>query len=153
MTFLYLTIWAALALLVAAEIGKGPLARDGRPARWARPAWLAGGALAIVHAVLALAIRYHWDHALAVRETARQGAAVYGFVGVVARDFSPAIYVNYLFLALWITLAWRWRNWWWRFFVLVMVVNGAILFARPAARPFGVLLIALLLWAWTKPEG
>ncbi len=82
MTFLYVTIWAALALLVAAEIGKGPLARDGRPARWARPAWLAGGALAIVHALLALAIRYHWDHALAVRETARQGAAVYGVAGL-----------------------------------------------------------------------
>jgi hypothetical protein len=33
-------------------------------------------------------------------------------------------------------------------FVLTMVVNGAIVFARPTARPFGVLLTAVLLWAW-----
>jgi hypothetical protein len=33
-------------------------------------------------------------------------------------------------------------------FVLTMVVNGAVVFARPAARLFGVLLIAVLLWAW-----
>jgi hypothetical protein len=142
--WLYATIWIALVLLVAAEVGKGPLALDGRPARWARMAWLTGGALAIVHAVVALAIRYRWDHALAVRETARQGAALYGFA------WSGSIYVNYVFLALWIALAWRWRNWIWRLFVLVMVVNGAILFARPGARPFGALLVALLVWAWTK---
>ena len=59
--------------------------------------------------------------------------------------------MNYLFLALWIAVAWRWRHWLWRLFVLVMVVNGAILFARPGARPFGALLVALLVWAWTKP--
>ena len=143
--WLYVTIWLALALLVAAEIGKGPLARGGRPARWARAAWLTGGVFAIVHAVLALEIRYHWDHALAVRETARQGAALYGFA------WSGSIYVNYLFLALWMAVAWRWQNWLWRLFVLVMIVNGAILFARPIARPFGALLAALLIWAWTKP--
>ena len=145
MTFLYLTIWLALALLVAAEIGKGPLAHDGRPARWARAAWLTGGVLAVVHAVLAVAIRYHWDHPLAVRETARQGAALYGFA------WSGSIYVNYVFLALWITIAWRWRNWLWRVFIIVMVVNGAVLFARPSARPFGAVLVGLLVWAWTKP--
>jgi len=141
----YATIWIALALLVAAEIGKGPLAQDGRPARWARMAWLAGALLAIGHAALALAVRYHWDHPLAVRETARQGAALYGFA------WSGSIYVNYVFLTLWLAVAWRWQHWLWRLFVLVMVVNGAILFARPIARPFGVLLVALLLWAWTKP--
>lgn len=146
-SFIYATIWIALALLVAAEIGRGPLARDGHPARWARPAWLAGGALAIVHALLALAVRYGWDHALAVRETARQGAALYGFA------WSGSIYVNYVFLALWITIAWRWRNWVWRVFVLVMVVNGAVLFARPGARPFGAVLVGLLVWAWTKRTG
>jgi hypothetical protein len=143
--WLYASIWIALVLLVAAEIGKGPLALDGRPARWAHAAWLTGGVLAIVHALLALAIRYHWDHALAVRETASQGAALYGFA------WSGSIYVNYVFLAVWIALAWRWRNWFWRLFVLVMVVNGAILFARPGTRPFGALLVALLLWAWTTP--
>jgi hypothetical protein len=133
---LYSTIWIALVLLVVAEIGK--------PARWARAAWLTGGVFAIVHVLLALAIRYRWDHALAARETARQAADLYGAA------WSGSIYVNYVFLGLWITIAWRWRNWFWRVFVLVMVVNGAVLFARPAARPFGAVLVALLLWAWTK---
>ncbi len=144
MTLLYGTIWVALVLFVMAEAGKGPLAPNGVPPRWARAAWVTGGVLAIAHALLALAIRYHWDHSLAVRETARQGAALYGFA------WSGSIYVNYLFLALWVTIAWRWRHWLWKLFVLVMVVNGAIVFARPAARPFGGLLVALLVWAWTK---
>jgi len=141
---LYATIWIALALLVIAEIGKGPLARNGRPARWARPAWIAGGVLAAIHALLALAIRYHWDHALAVRETARQGAAVYGF------EWSGNLYVNYLFIALWLAAAWTWRQWLWRAFVLTMVINGAIVFARPAARPAGVVLVLALAWAWSR---
>lgn len=134
---LYATIWIALTLLVVAEIG--------RPARWARAAWLTGGVFAIVHALLALAVRFQWDHALAVRETARQSAVLYGFA------WSGSIYVNYVFLALWVGLGWRWRNWWWRTFVIVMVVNGAVLFARPGARPFGAVLVALLVWTWIKP--
>lgn len=133
---LYATIWIALSLLVIAEIGQ--------PARWARVAWITAGILAASHAAIALAVRYHWDHALAVRETARQGAALYGFA------WSGSIYVNYLFLALWITVGWRWRHWLWRLFILVMVANGAIVFARPAARPFGGILVALLVWAWMK---
>jgi hypothetical protein len=128
---LYATIWIALVLLVAAEIG--------RPARWARVAWIGGGVLAAVHAVIAIAVRYNWDHALAVRETARQGMG-----------FGPAIYVNYLFIALWVFAAWTWRHWLWRLFVLTMVTSGAIVFARPAARPFGAALVAALAWAWTR---
>lgn len=144
--WLYLTIWAALALLVAAEIGKGPLAHDGRPARCFRPVWLAGGALAIIHTLLALAIRYNWDHALVARETARQAADLYGVA------WSGSIYVNYVFLGLWIAVAWRWQHWLWRLFVLVMVVNGAVIFARPGARPFGAVLVGLLVWAWAKRD-
>jgi hypothetical protein len=45
-------------------------------------------------------------------------------------------------------VAWDWRHWAWRVFVLMMVANGAIVFARPAARPFGAMLAAALLWAW-----
>ena len=129
--WLYATIWIALLLLVVAEIGK--------PASWARVAWITGGVLAAIHAVIAIAVRYQWDHALAVRDTARQGAG-----------FGPAIYVNYLFIALWIVAAWTWRHWLWRLFVLTMVINATIVFARPIARPFGALLVALLVWAWTK---
>jgi hypothetical protein len=141
-SLLFLTIWVALVLFVFAEAGKGPLRADGHPARWARPAWISGALLAIVHAVMAFAIRYGWDHEVAVQATAAQAAGIYGFA------WRGSLYVNYVFLALWLLAAWSWRHWAWRAFVLTMVVNGAIVFARPAARPFGAVLTAALLWAW-----
>ena len=139
---LLVTIWAALALLVVAEIARGRLASDGRVARSVQAAWIAGALLAILHAVIALAVRYGWDHAAAVRATAEQSAAVYGFA------WRGSIYVNYVFLALWLLAAWSWRHWVWRLFVLTMIVNGAIVFARPAARPIGAALVIALAWAW-----
>jgi hypothetical protein len=139
---LFVTIWVALVLLVVAEAGKGPLATGGHPPTWARPAWIAGALLAVVHSLIAFAVRYRWDHDAAVRATADQAARVYG------AGWNGSLYVNYVFLALWLLAAWSWRHWAWRAFVLTMVVNGAIVFARPAARPFGIVLTAILLWAW-----
>jgi hypothetical protein len=139
---LFVTIWVALVLFVAAEAGKGPLATGGRPPRWARPAFTAGALLAILHAATAFADRYGWDHERAVIATAAQSAQIYGFA------WRGSIYVNYAFLALWLFLAWSWRHWLWRVFVLTMIVNGAIVFARPAWRPLGMLLVAALCWAW-----
>jgi hypothetical protein len=139
---LYATIWIALTLLVLAEIGKGPLARNGQAAAWTRAVSVAGALLAVAHAILVFHLRYDWSHETAVRETARQGAALYGL------EFRGGLYLNYLFIALWLLAAWRWTHWLWRGFVLLMVVNGAIVFVRPAARPFGLALVALLLWAW-----
>jgi hypothetical protein len=144
---LFVTIWSALALFVLAEAGKGPLLVDGHPRWWARPAWIAGAMLAIVHALIAFAVRYRWDHDEAVRATAAQAAAIYG------TGWDGSLYVNYAFLALWLFAAWSWRHrawrhWAWRAFVLTMIVNGAIVFARPEARPFGLVLTLTLLWAW-----
>jgi hypothetical protein len=144
---LFATIWIALALFVAAEAGKGPLSNSDRPAVWARAAWTVGAFLAIVHTLLAFEMRYGWDHETAVRETARQGATLYGL------EWRGSIYVNYAFIALWLTVAWGWRTWVWRAFVLTMIVNGAIIFARPMARPVGAVLVATLLWAWWPRQG
>lgn len=144
---LFATIWLALVFFVIAEAGKGALADQGRPAAWAGPAWILSSILIVIHTLLAFETRYNWDHETAVRETALQGAALYGLA------WRGSIYVNYVFIALWVTLAWRWRNWVWRVFVLVMIVNGAIVFARPMARPWGILLVAALLWAWLARRG
>ena len=141
---LYATIWMALTLLVLAEAGKGPLARGGQPAAWARTAWVAGALLAVAHALLVFHLRYDWNHETAVRETARQGAALYGM------EWRGSLYVNYVFIALWLLAAWQWRHWLWRGFVLLMVLNGAVLFARPLARAPGIILVAVLVWAWWK---
>jgi hypothetical protein len=139
---LYMTIWVALVLFVAAEAGKGPLTTDGRRPRWARPAFITGALLAIVHAAVAVGSRYGWDHERAVIATAAQSAQIYGVA------WRGSIYVNYLFLALWLFLAWSWRHWVWRAFVLTMIINGAFVFARPAWRPLGALLVGVLCWAW-----
>lgn len=139
---LFLTIWVALVFFVAGEAGKGPLATEGRAPQWARPVFIAGALLAIVHAAIAFASRYGWDHGLAVTATAAQSAQIYGFT------WRGSIYVNYAFLTLWLLLAWSWRHWAWRAFVLTMIVNGAIVFARPTWRPLGVVLVAALCWAW-----
>ena len=138
---LLVTIWVALALFAAGEAGKGPLAVNGRPPWWARPVWIAGAVLAIVHALIAFDVRYDWNHDAAVTATAAQAADLYGFA------WRGSLYVNYAFLALWLA-AWAWRHWAWRAFVLLMIVNGAIVFARPAARPFGAVLVAALVWVW-----
>ena len=139
---LFVTIWVALALFVAGEAGKGPLRIDGRSPAWARPLWISGAILAIVHALIAFDDRYHWNHDHAVTATAAQAASLYGFA------WRGSLYVNYAFLALWLLAAWTWRHWAWRAFVLLMIVNGAVVFARPAARPFGAALVATLIWAW-----
>lgn len=139
---LFLTIWIALALFVAGEAGKGPLQIDGRPPGWARPVWIAGAILAIAHALIAFDVRYDWNHEAAVTATAAQAASLSGFA------WRGSLYVNYVFLALWLLVAWTWRHWAWRAFVLTMIANGAIVFARPWVRPLGALLVAGLLWAW-----
>jgi hypothetical protein len=152
---LYATIWAALACLALAEAGKRRLARDGRPPQWAWTAFAAGATLAVVHVLIALSARYGWDHEAAVSNTASQAAAVYG-VG-----WRGSIYVSYLFLCVWIAEAWRWRQrpaavaqlptaltWTGRAFVLLIIVNGAIVFASPAGRIAGLAIVAALVWAW-----
>jgi hypothetical protein len=139
---LFLTIWIALALLVMAEAGKGPLAIEGRPPWWARTAWIAGALFAVIHSLIAFAVRYNWDHDAAVLATAEQAAEVYGMA------WRGSLYLNYVFLALWLLAGWSWRHWTWRAFVLTMMVNGAVVFARPVARPLGVVLVAALLWTW-----
>jgi hypothetical protein len=72
-----------------------------------------------VHSLIAFSVRYNWDHDAAVRATATQAAEIYGVA------WRGSLYVNYVFLALWLLAAWPWRHWGWRVFVLTMVVNSA----------------------------
>jgi hypothetical protein len=150
-TGLYATVWIALVLYTAAEIARVRL----RDHRWAlnraRSVSAAGAVLMIVHALLAFAVRYNWDHELAVEETSRQAAAVYGF------EWRGNIFVSYAFLAVWIADLWCWRTppsrpshvtWIGRAFFLVMIVNGAVVFARPSWRIAGSVLVGALVWAW-----
>src|SRR5262249_50493191 len=132
---LYATIWAALALFVAGEAGK----RLRREAPWAWPASVAGALLCAVHIVIAMGFRHHWSNASAIEETARQTASVYGVA------WGGGVYVNYLFVVVWMAYLWRWRTrpeftpsplalWGLRAFFFVIIVNAAVVFAKSPMR-------------------
>jgi len=149
---LYGTIWIALAAFVAGEAGKQ---RHPIP-RWAWSISLAGMFLCVAHIVIALGHHHHWSHDAAVAETARQTAAVYGVT------WGGGVYVNYVFVAVWLTELWRWRMrpaeyfarsatvlWGLRAFFFIIIVNAAVVFASPRTRIAGVVLTVILLLIWT----
>jgi hypothetical protein len=155
---LYATIWTALALFVAAEAGwrrESELGARG-PRAWAWPALVLGAALMASHVLIALGLRYGWNHEAAVAETARQAAAVYGF------EWRGNIYVSYAFVLFWFVEVWRRRarmaasvqrpgllTWVWRSFFFLIIFNGAIVFATtPWSRALGALLVAALVRVW-----
>ena len=158
MTFtMYLTIWAAMILLVAGDAGKGRRSAVGVK-NWAWRTSAAGALLCGVHIAVALAGHHGGSHQHAIQETAVRTAAVYGLA------WGGGVYVNYLFLGTWIgeALWWgispatyaaraAWLTWATRLFCLVVVVNAAVIFARPAARFAGAALVASLLWVWARP--
>jgi hypothetical protein len=147
------TVWLAMAGFVAGQAGQRVTALTGRAPGWAWPVWSAGALLCVTHALLALAVRYEWNHERAVSATADQTAAVYGL------HWGGGIYVNYVFLAVWLADAA-----WWRFdaaaflsrpcsltilvraFYFIVLINAAVVFA--SHRFPGLILMALLLWIW-----
>jgi hypothetical protein len=154
---LYATVWAAVALFVAGEAGKRVWARTGVEPGWAWPLWSAGAALAVAHTLLVFASRYGWEHERALQFTAAQTSAVFGL------DWSGGLYVNYLFIAVWIgdAIWWRWRPSRYplrpphvtallRVFYFVVLLNATVVFVAAARRPLGVLLMAILVVMWTR---
>ena len=157
---LFLTIWTALALLVAGEVGSRGAWHGRAAAAWAWPLSAIGVLLCATHMVLALAVHYGGSHAAAVEATAEQTRAVFG-VG-----WGGGIYANYVFVAVWVVEVVSWRasparhfaravRWTWvvRGFWLVILVNATVVFAAPSRRPAGMLLMGVLIWAWSRPPG
>jgi hypothetical protein len=152
---LYTTIWLALAAFVAGEAGK-------RRRPIPRSAWsisLAGALLCVVHILIALGHHHHWNHDAAVRETARQTAAVYGLA------WGGGVYVNYAFVAAWMVDLWWWGTrpaeyfarsgaalWGPRAFFFVIIFNAVVVFASPMSRLAGMALTVALILAWTAPR-
>lgn len=157
---LYSTIWVALTLFTVAEAGKRQFASRGSAPGWAWPAWLSGAVLCTLHLIFAFAVRHGWSQASALRETARQTAAVYGV------EWGGGVYVNYFFVALWWFEAWWWRvspagyfsrgraiTWMIRAFYFLIIVNAAVVFAAAERRALGVGLVGALAWIWRPARG
>jgi len=150
----YGTIWIALVLFAAGEVGRRGW-RDGRaPASWTWTASAAGAAIAAVHIVLAMGT-HDWSYEAAALATAQRTEAVYGL------NWGGGVVVNYAFVAVWIAdlAAWRsWRHayvaapravvWTLRSFYLVIVANAAIVFAAPSRRLFGAAIVGVLVFSW-----
>ena len=122
-----------------------------------RVAWSLGALLAVAHALLAFAVFYGWSHAVAREATARQTAALTGLA------FAGGIYVNYVFLLVWLGDA----MWWWvaprshaarpgwvsvtiRGFIFFIIVNGAVVFADGLARVLGLAAVSLVAVTWLR---
>jgi hypothetical protein len=148
---MYLTIWIALALFAAGEVGRARLGRMRSARSWAWWCWIAGIVLCAVHFAVALDVRYGWSHGEAVRATAAQTAAVYGL------DWGGGFWLNYVFLMAWIADAVRWRRggdwpaavvWTLRAFYFVVILNAAVIFAAGWRPMLGLLIVGALTIAW-----
>ena len=139
---------------LAWAVGETLMRRSPQADRRARAAWTMAILLAAIHVVLAFHFVYGWNHETAVVETARQASGRFG-VG-----WRGSIYVNYVFLAIWLADV----CWWWmapashasrprglevaRFATFVfMFVNGAIIFASGIGRLAGIAAVAAVLLA------
>ena len=152
---LYATIWFSVLLFVLGEAGK----RGGRPCRSAWRLWALGAVLCAVHMLIAMGIRHGWSHQSAIESTAAQTQAVYGL------NWGAGVYVNYAFVAAWVTELIWWRaspatyfsrpsfaTWSVRTFYLIVLFNAAVVFASGFRAPAGLVLIASLIWIW-RPAG
>jgi hypothetical protein len=137
---------------VAWAAGEALMRRSPVSDRVARAIWTLGIALAAIHVVLAFHFVYAWNHDAAVTATVRQAADRFGW------GWRGGIYVNYIFLALWLADV----CWWWRAPVshasrspgieaarralfTFMFVNGAVVFAAGIGRLVGVAAVTVVL--------
>jgi hypothetical protein len=117
-----------------------------------------GCAAFLAHVGCAFHFYHHWSHAAAYADTARQTAAYFGWY------WGGGLYFNYAFLLLWVSqVIYSWTSssrpfsaclvWVVRSFVLLMVVNGAVVFVHGPVKWFGLFLcVALLLCWWPRAK-
>lgn len=154
------TIWAAVTLFVAAQLGHRARAERARGGGWPSRAFAAGAVLLGVHMAMAMAWTHAWSHTAALADTARVTASVYGVA------WSGGLYANYAFLALWVAEAvWWWRSpagyasrsrgltWTIRALFAVILVNATVVFTRGPSQVLGLVLMLALLWAWRPSRG
>lgn len=148
------TVWLALSLYVAAEIVRSTT-NETRSAVIGRTLNSLGFAAFLAHVALAFHFYHHWSHAAAYADTARQTKHYFGL------DWGGGLFFNYLFLLFWAGQAVSsWTSavevprkigplgWLMRGFVLLMTLNGAVIFAHGTVRWFGLLLNLILIGCW-----
>jgi len=140
-----LTAWLAILLYTWTMLrlaGEKP----GHPTSPPRFLWSLGCAVFLIHVLGAFSVFHDWSHAAAVKHTERQSMLGTGF------EAGWGIYVNYLFLMVWIAdLAWWWRVgdvryrarkpaafWALHGFFLFMIFFGGFFFVDSSRQWFGL---------------
>jgi hypothetical protein len=154
MTSLTIVRGTMILATVAWTAGEVLMRRSPLSDRLARGIWTMGIALALIHVVLAFELVYAWDHEAAVAATAQQAVDRFGW------GWRGAIYINYVFLALWFADV----CWWWAapashatrslrietarlILFTFMFFNGAVVFASASRRLVGIAAVAAVLLA------
>ena len=156
MTIVFVTIWTAVLLFVTGETGRAYTPAHRKPPRWAWWCFFGGCLVAIVHTILAFAIVHHWSHADAVNDTIRLTREMYGV------DLPAALYMNYVFLAVWLADALWWAAappgyvrpavavWLLRGFYTIYLFNALVVFSHEWRRILGVVLMSWLARLWSR---
>ena len=135
---------------IAWALGEALMRRSAASDRFARAIWTIGIALALSHVAVAFQFVYAWNHETAVIATVKQAVDRFGW------GWRGGIYVNYVFLTLWIGDV----CWWWlaprshstrstriemtRFALFTfMFLNGAVVFASGLGRAVGIASVAI----------
>jgi hypothetical protein len=135
--------------------GEALMGRSAASDRAARASWTLAIGLALLHVFLAFQLVYAWNHEAAVAATVQQATDRFG------AGWRGGIFVNYVFLALWLADV----VWWWqapasraarpravetarRAFFVFMFLNGAVVFASGIGRLIGALAVAGVLVAF-----
>jgi general stress protein CsbA len=152
------TIWITIA---AYTVGSVLFARSHGRARWdaaVRVAWTIAVVSLIAHFICAYQFFHHWSQDSALRNTARQTEEVTGL------KWSGGLFINYGLLILWIAdVAWWWiggltsyraRPWpviaAWHGFIIFILFNATIVFKNGMVRWVGLVICAILLFAWAR---
>jgi hypothetical protein len=139
------SIWPALACGLAAILWNNY-------ARGTRALWLVGLVLYLIHVAAAFGFVHEWSHQQAVEFTRLATVETTGW------NSGAGLFFNYAFTLAWLifvaaTLSRRTPLpkgivSGWQVVFLFMAFNGAVAFARPGARPIGLLLFAGFVGAW-----
>ncbi len=153
-------IWLSLAAWSLAEWWRLRDRGSPREQSAARLFWTLGAVLALAHVAAAFHLHHNWSHGSVVAETARQTRERLGL------DVGWGVYVNYAFVAMWLSDA----AWWClfpgsfatrsraldravRLFILFVVVNGAIVFSTGPVRVISLVVLGGLAAAWYLRRG
>lgn len=119
--------------------------------------WSAACLLTAVHAYLALSDVHQWNHHHAFDHIANETGRVLGF------RFGYGVYFNYLFVIIWIAdVIWLWSSSEsyqnrsnrlssaFHLFLILIMVNGAVVFRDGLPRYLGIIVIAAILTTWWR---